>query len=304
MENSLTLPKGRRSKVKRSKTEVAIMTIVFIIFVIYSFTFLFALYWILVNSFKTADDFMNNVFNLPPVWQFQNYIDAARIRIPVVGQGGSRRYTNLSQMFLTSIGLVAAVTVLEVFVSAGTSYVVAKYKFPGRNFLFGMIVFAMVVPLVGTLPVMFQFMNDVRLFDTFYGMLFLYVNGFGFGFLLLFGHFKNLSWSYAEAAAIDGAGEFGIYFRVMLPLSFPSLVAVAIVAAIGYWNDFSTPFIYLPSFPTLAVGIDLFNRELQREHNMPLMFSAMMLAVIPVIVFFAIFQRTIMKNMVAGGLKG
>jgi len=160
------------------------------------------------------------------------------------------------------------------------------------------------VPLVGTLPAMFRFMSDTGLLNTIPGILFMYANGIGFSFLLLFGCYKNLSWSYAEAASIDGAGHFRIFFQIMMPLSMPFITATGVIVAIGFWNDFATPYIFLRSFPTLAVGIDIMMSQLIIRNDYPIMFAVLTIAVIPIVIFFAAFQKTIMKNMVAGGLKG
>ena len=221
-----------------------------------------------------------------------------------VGSGAGTRYVNLIQMFGMSIFLTIVVTALEIFVSACTAYIMAKYKFPGRSILYAVIIFAYVAPIVGSMPATYRFMNQIHLLNTIPGVLLIYVGGVGFAFLILYGHFKSLSWSYAEAAFIDGANDFSVFFKIMLPLSVPSLTAMAVVTAISYWNDFNTPRIYLESYPTLAVGINQLITDMRYENEYPMMFACMIVSVIPIIIFFSCFQKTIMKNMVAGGLKG
>ena len=91
----------------------------------------------------------------------------------------------------------------------------------------------------------------------------------------------------------------------MLPQAKPSLFAVGIISFIGFWNDYFTPYMYLREFPTLAVGIYQLQQEMSsRGSNWPVVFSAMVLSSVPVIVIFAVFQKTIIANTVAGGLKG
>jgi len=162
----------------------------------------------------------------------------------------------------------------------------------------------MVVPLVGTLPALFRLMESLGLLNTFPGILILYSSSYGMSFLLLYGFFKSLSWSYAEAAFIDGAGHFGVFFRIMLPIAKPALIAVAIISGIGVWNDYGTPYIFLRDYPTLAVGIQEMVRRARFDQNFPVLFAAMLIAVTPIILLFAAFQKIIMANTIAGGLKG
>jgi raffinose/stachyose/melibiose transport system permease protein/N-acetylglucosamine transport system permease protein len=293
-----------REKVKRTRSEKIVIYIVFAIFVLYSITLIYPFLWMSMNAFKDKLEFYNNVFALPKEWKFSNYYDAVFNFKITVGSGDQTRYVNLIQMFLTSIFITASVTVLEIFVSACTSYVMAKYEFKGRNIIYSVVIFAMVVPIVGSMPVMYKFMRQIGLLNTIPGIYFLYVGGFGFAFLILYGHFKSLSWSYAEAASIDGANDYRIFFSIMLPLSMPALTAMAVVSAISYWNDFNTPKIYLESYPTLAVGVNQLITDMRYANEFPMMFACMIVSVIPIIIFFACFQKSIMKNVVAGGLKG
>ena len=279
------------------------------IFALYSLSLLSPFVWILINSFKDATSFMSSAIeggamNFPETWHFENYYEALigfKVRI---GSGDSAKNVNLLSMFLNSIIITATTTALEVFFSAATAYVLAKYDFPGKKLIFGMVLASMVIPIVGTLPVMYRFMGAIRLRDTLPGIWVIYVSGFGFGFLLLNGHFKGVSWAYAEAAQIDGANSFQVFFKIMLPLSVPQLISLAIVTAITYWNDYGTPKIYLSSMPTVAVGLDSLTKAIEKTSNYPLMFSCMLVAIAPILIVFCIFQKTIMENMVAGGIKG
>ena len=113
--------------------------------------------------------------------------------------------------------------------------------------------------------------------------------------------------TYAESAKIDGAGHATIFFRIMLPLAKPSLFAVGIITFIGYWNDYYAPYMYLRNYPTLAVGIYQMSSDITtgaNSYDYPALFAIMTISVVPIIVLFSIFQKTIMENMVAGGIKG
>ena len=201
-----------------------------------------------------------------------------------------------------SIVTTALGTFINVGLSAISAYCVAKYNFPGKKIILGAAIFTMVVPIVGTLPAQVKMMDFLRINNSLIGVLFLYSGCFGFNFIMLHSSFETISWSYAEAAQIDGANRFQILFRVMLPLAKGPIIAVSILQAIIIWNDYSTPFLFMGNLKTLAVGL----QELQSaaNGNYPLQFAGVMVAVIPIAILFACFQKTIIKNTVAGGLKG
>lgn len=301
---------ARGQKEKRTTAQKVVLWVVFGIFVLYAASLLIPFLWLLLNSFKTRLEFSagvvsgNGGLSFPAEFDIANYYEALigfRVR---VGSGESASDVNLLGMFGYSILLTATTTFLEVFFSAATAYVMAKYDFPGKRFIFAMVLISMVVPIVGSLPVMYRFMGKIGLRNTLPGVWFVYVSGFGFGFLLMNAHFKGIPWTYAEAAQIDGASHFGIFFRIMLPMSVPQLLSLAIITAIGYWNDYATPKIYLPSMPTVAVGLDSLTKEIQKTSDYPLMFACMLVAIIPILVVFACFQKAIISNVVAGGIKG
>ncbi|MGN0813431.1 MAG: carbohydrate ABC transporter permease [Candidatus Coproplasma sp.] len=300
---------SRREKINRTRSQKIVLGIVFAIFVGYSLSLLVPFLWMLINSFKTRSQFMGESLNngglsFPNVWDFSNYYEALVGFTVTVGSGESMRQLNLLGMFFNSIVVTLTSTFLEVFFSVCTAYVVTKYKFPGRWLITGMVLASMMIPVVGSLPVMYQFMNNIGLQDTLPGIWFVYVGGFGFGYLLLSGHFRSVSWTYAEAAQIDGASHFGIFFKIMIPLSIPAIVSLAIITGIGYWNDFSTVKIYLPSMPTIGVGLDTMLKEIKFTSDYPLMFTSILVAVAPIIILFCSFQKTILSNLVAGGIKG
>ena len=309
MENVKTSPDrparlSAKEKIHRSRWEKTALGICLAVFCLYAISLIYPFLWMTINAFKSKTEFYGNVFALPTEWKFENFYNAVVNFKISVGSGAGTKQVNLLQMFGMSIFLTVVVTALEIFVSACTAYIMAKYKFPGRSVLYAVIIFAYVAPIVGSMPATYRFMNQIHLLNTIPGVLLIYVGGVGFAFLILYGQFKSLSWSYAEAAFIDGANDFGVFFKIMLPLSMPSLTAMAVVTAISYWNDFNTPKIYLESYPTLAVGINQRSTDMRYQNEYPLMFACMIVSVLPIIVFFSCFQKTIMKNMVAGGLKG
>ncbi|MFA6691674.1 MAG: ABC transporter permease subunit [Saccharofermentanales bacterium] len=182
---------------------------------------------------------------------------------------------------------------------------VAKYKFPGRGLIFSVVIFSMIIPIVGSLPSQIQLMRAMGLDNTVIGLIFLYSGGFGSNFLLLYGFFKNLSWTYVEAAKIDGASDLRIFLNIIVPMAKGPITAVTILTLIGLWNDYLTPSIFLSKKPTIAVGIYYMQKAmLETKGEYPLFFATIILTLLPIIIIFCLFSKTIMENTSVGGLKG
>ena len=116
--------------------------------------------------------------------------------------------------------------------------------------------------------------------------------------------FKTLSWTYAEAAFIDGASHLRVFLRVMLPMSLPVMGSLFLVATIGAWNNYMEPILFLQSYPTLTSGLYIFQLETSRNVDYPVLFAGLIVSVVPVILMFVFFQNTIMESMSVGGIKG
>lgn len=281
---------------KNSRTEKIVLWITFAIFALYSISLIYPVFWLCVNALKSSDEFGRNFFGLPNEPYFKNFSAAFQL---TVGR------TKILGMFVNSVILVAGCTLVSVLMPTITGYVVAKFEFPGRKLLYGVAISSMLIPAVGTLTATYQLLVDLHLYNTYIGVIIMASGGFGFNFVMVYGFFKSISKTYAEAAMLDGAGEFTTFFRVMLPQVKPSLIAIGIIAAINYWNDYFTPYMYLRQHPTIAVGLQkIVDKAYSDLGLMPQLYAVMLISIIPPVAIFVAFQKTIMENTVAGGLKG
>jgi len=283
-----------KQQVKRAKADVILMWIMFVIFTAYAISLLFPFLWCLMNSFKFFDDFLMNVNGLPEEWTFENWMESFTMSID--------NGITIPIMYGNSIFLTLGCTFLNLFSCSASAYVLTKFKFPGRSAIYTAAIVIMMVPTMGSMAAMYRLYNQFKLINTYFGIFLTAMGGFGSGFLLLYGYYKNLSWVYAEAAQIDGAGHFRIYFTIMLPMAVPALIAVGILQGIGYWNDYFTIYMYAPEKATIAYGIQKISSD--AGVDLPKVFAAMMFSILPVIVVFACFQKTIMNNTAVGGIKG
>ncbi|MBD5632560.1 MAG: carbohydrate ABC transporter permease [Clostridia bacterium] len=273
-----------------------LFSVVFILFILYAIILIVPFAWILINSFKDATDFADNKWALNFSAGFDNYVKAFNYKV---------KGTTVLGMYLNSLLVVGGGVVVTLISCTLASYTMAKYKFKGRGIIYNIVIISMMVPIVGTLPAQYRLMQNLGLVDNIIGVWFLYSGGFGFNFLFLYAYFKSISWTYAEAAQIDGASDFRIFIQIMVPMARPALTAVGVLTFMGLWCDYQTPYFYLNSMPTIALGLKDMSEQLSTTpYNTTLVLATAILATIPILVLFCVFQKTIMNNMTVGGLKG
>ncbi len=300
---------------RRSKTEKIVFGVVFGIFTLQALTLVFSVLWMLISSLKGSDEFIGlwfpngeaipegspYAFWLPqsPIWQ--NFLDAFSI-LEIHTQYGK---VNFLGMFTNTLWYVALMTFFSVLMPAITGYVLSKYHFKGRNLIYTAVITSMTIPLVGTSAAYMKFVGTLGIYDT---PFFAVYNGLGLGFggsfLVFYGFFKSVSWSYAEAVQIDGGGPFTIFFKIMLPQATPVLLTYAITNGITYWNEYETVLLYMPRYPTLAAGLIDYKVTAFNGGNIPVYFAGLIISMLPTLVIFAIFSNRIMGSISIGGLKG
>jgi ABC-type glycerol-3-phosphate transport system permease component len=131
------------------------------------------------------------------------------------------------------------------------------------------------------------------------------MNFLGMYYLVFFAMFKSVPKEFDEAAKIDGAGDFTIMLKIVLPTIVPTLLTVTLLTFIGFWNDYQIPLIYLPHYPTISQGLQrMINTNLNDLSTVPMRMTASMIVLIPIFTIFVIFQKSLMGNVTIGGVKG
>lgn len=254
---------------------------------------LFPFAWMLLTSLKSFQELFNLNF-LPAQPTLDNYRQVLT-------------ETQFLQWFGNSL-LVASVTTASVlFFDSLVGYTLAKFDFPGKNLVFILILSTLMIPTEMLVIPWFVGVTDIGLTQSVPGAYFsIMFPGLisAFGVFLMRQFFDTLPNDLLEAARIDGMHEFGIFWRIALPLVRPALASLAIFTFLGNWNAFLWPLIVIqqPQFRTLPIGTALFNGEAGTQWG--LIMAASSLAVIPVLIVFAIFQRQIIEGIVLTGLKG
>ena len=281
-------------KIRRSKTEIAVLSVMFVIIAVHCFTLLYPVFWALLNSLKTFKQYTANSFNFPSEPHWKNYVE--------VFTNISQEYTMYEMLFNT-----IWIAVVGLFVSTACSmfvaYALSKFRFPGRNFLYGLAIFIQVCPIVGSGAANYKLLSALNFVNNPLLIWIAWAGGFNFTFLILYGYFQSVSNSYAESAEIDGAGEWTIFLKIMVPQALPAIASMMLINMIGMWNDYNISLIYLSEYPQLGLGIYLFGDN-ARASQVPMYYASLILSMIPVLIVFSCFQKLILNNVAVGGLKG
>ena len=266
---------------------------------LFSLSFLFVLVWMFCNSIRPQKSYFNNVlafWNLKGA-TFDNYIKIFTTKY-------SSAKITMFGMLKNSLVLIAVCTGLQAIVPVITGYVVARYKTRLGAVAVQLVIISMVVPAIGSTASTYAFMSAIKLKDKWLGIFLMNAGGLGFGMLLYKNYFSSVSWEYAESAFLDGAGNLRVFFSIMYPQALPLIVSMAILNVIGLWNDYMTPYLFLNSKPTVALGVYSIQTRAEQSGAMPQAFAAMTFMTVFVLAIYAGFSKTIMSSMSVGGLKG
>ena len=259
-------------------------------------TFLVPYLWGVGTSLKTPFE----TTAIPPTWlpkvpQWQNYVFVATVTPFLTFVRNT--------VFLTAVNIVG-----EVVIGAAVAYGFARFKFRGRNVLFIILLSRMMLPREVTIIPQYLLFNQIGWLDTYWPLIVPHwLAGSSFGVFLLRQFFLTIPREYDDAARVDGANSFQIFWQVLLPLAKPALASLAIFAFIGNWNMLWEPLIYLTSTDkfTLAVGLTWFqNFQIGNSPRTHLLMAYSIMITLPVVLVFFAAQRYVIQGIVLSGLKG
>ncbi len=277
--------------------------IIFAGLAVYAIVMLAILGFTVMTSLKWNPDFIVEPIGFSKPY-IENYAKAFSAFFQIVKDGAHIVY--LDEMLLYSLIYAVASAGLQMIVCVVVSYLVAKYDVWFNKIVYTTVIVAMLLPVVGALPSQIQVAKALGLYNTLLGPSVMHATYLGTYFLVFYATFKNLSDEYIEAATIDGAGQFTVMLKVVFPLIRTSIFAVFILLFIGYWNDYSTPLIYMFDYPTAAVGLFnfVYNPSQAGTATIPLRMAGCMILFLPIFVLFLCFKNVFMGNLTVGGLKG
>ncbi|MDO5729499.1 MAG: carbohydrate ABC transporter permease [Actinomycetaceae bacterium] len=250
------------------------------------------IYWIVLASFKTPGDiYVNPATYWPNPPTVDNYITVQTD----LAFNTYLRNSIIITVFLSSIKIALGVT---------SAYALALLRFPGRNLIFLMVIASLMVPNQITVISNYALIASLGLRNTFLGII-LPLAGTAFGTFLMRNHFLSLPTEVIEAARMDGAGPVKLLFRVVLPMSWPTLSAFALITIVNDWNEYLWPFLMSDDERTAPIQIGLtFLQNNEGLTNWGPVMAGTVLAVIPVLIVFLILQKNMIKGLTSGAVKG
>jgi raffinose/stachyose/melibiose transport system permease protein len=245
-----------------------------------------------MNALKKSTEIFRNPFALPTVFQWENLVRAWTV-------GRFNQYIGNSVILTipTVLGVVALASL------AGYSF--GRLKFVGSNIVYYLFLLGLMVPFQSIMIPMYYDLRDFQLIGSYWAMILPAIAlGLPFGIFLMQAFFKGLPAELAEAARIDGCTEFGVFFRVILPLAQPAISTLVVFQFMWTWNAFLMPLLFLneESLRPVALGIVFFSGRYTTNYG--LVAAGVTLATLPLIAIYIIFQRQFMRGLTAGAVKG
>ena len=209
-----------------------------------------------------------------------------------------------AQYFVNSVFVAIVTTAAALLLSSMMAFSFARFRFPGRSFFFGLILIALMVPTMMMLIPQFLLARDLHLLNSLWGLVVFYTGGnMGLNTFLLHSFFQDIPFELEEAMIVDGANPWTRYWRLILPLSRPALATAGIFTFLASWDEFTWALTIIndPSRYTLPIAIALFQG--QHSTSWGLVFAASAIAIAPVLIIFAIFQRQFIAGIASGAVK-
>ncbi|MCB0265543.1 MAG: carbohydrate ABC transporter permease [Calditrichaeota bacterium] len=209
---------------------------------------------------------------------------------------------NVTRFFLNSLILSVSVTVLSLFVNSMAGFAFAKYAFRGKKQIFAALISSMIIPGQVTMLPVFLLLNKMGLINTYFGVI---IPGLAsiFGIFLIRQYLQSVPDSLIEAARIDGANDFLIYRKIILPLAKPVLVTLALFTFMGTWNDFLWPLIVMTKESMYTLPVALANLLGEHVQDVEMMMAGSVITIIPVLIVFLVLQKYYLQGIMIGGVK-
>lgn len=237
--------------------------------------------WTLMSSFKSSQEILAAPLALPTTWQFDNYVRAWTT-------AGVGRY------FFNTVLVVGSALVVLMLLSAMCAYVLARFRFPGNRLIYYSMLVSMSFPLFLAIVPLFFTLRGLGLLNVLPGLSLTYVAfALAFSVFILYSFFESLPHEIYEAAKVDGASEYRIFFSVMLPMAGPGMASVAILNFIGLWNQYMLPLVFNTRRENwvLTQGMSAFAASSGRSIDYGALFAAVVMTIIPVLIVYILFQR-------------
>jgi raffinose/stachyose/melibiose transport system permease protein len=245
-------------------------------------------YYVVVNTFKTQAETTMAPLALPTTLNLDNYLRVFS-EVPV------------AQSLLNTVYVTAAAILLMLLIGSMAAFSVIMRA---SRLVTVLLVIAFLVPGQVTLIPLYRMLSQAQLVDTLEGLVILYSAGSVFCYFLIVGYMRTLPGEVIEAARIDGASPWQIYWRIALPLIRPILITVGVFQTMWVWNDFLTPVVFISSTEKQTLVLQTYKAVGEFTTDWPMFLTLSVIVLIPMVIFFIFMQRYIVRGLVAGSVKG
>lgn len=248
-------------------------------------------FFVLVNSFKSRREIISNPLNFPAVWSLDNFINAFQ-------------RMNFAPAFFNSLVITVFSVIIIALFSSMTAYLFVRTDWRFNKIMFFAMVAAMLIPFQAVMIPLVQIYGGLNLLNSRWILIYMYL-GFGssFAVFLYHGFIKSIPLELEEAAMIDGCSRFQVFFKIVFPLLKSTTLTLIILNVLWIWNDFLLPSLVLtsPANRTLPLTTFYFHGTYSSDYG--LLMAALMLTILPVILFYALAQKNIIRGVMEGAVK-
>lgn len=289
-DKQTTNPRFRPGSAKRKKRMKK--TFIYSILIIFTIVNSYPILWMIMNSFKTGQDFALNPFGLPTEWVLVNYAEAWVT-------------ANINTYFFNSLLVGIVAMVLALLTGALASYFLSRFHFRGKKILYGFFVIGLLVPIHATLVPMFILMQNLGLINTHLALILPYIAfNLPITIFLLTSFMSSFPKEIEESAIMDGCGVLRIFWSIILPMSRPAIATAVILNFINNWNEFAFALVLIneDSLRTLPLGLANFAGQYATDYTAQM--AGLTLVLIPTILFYLVMEKQIVQGMTQGAVKG
>lgn len=296
----MILPKQKAQK------SISVLDItIFVILAVYVISLFIPIIWATYSAFNDKLDYLRFYSlkqSFPTKLVFDNFKVALTDYVYHTENGYDFSFFDMiGNSLIYSVGSAFVYTLTPCLVA----YCAARFKFKFSKIIYAFVIITMSLPIVGAMPSEIRMLKTLGIFDTFFGMFVLRANFLSIYFLIFYAQFQMIPMTYSEAAKVDGASNFKIMTRIIIPQAIPTIVTVFLLSFIAFWNDYQIPRFYLPSSPTVSLGLFVYTNSPPIDLKaIPIQLAALIGLTVPIVIVFAVLNKYLKLNVAAGGIKG
>ena len=305
-------PKANKVRSDKSPVTAVFKYVSMAILILYALSIIISFSFAFFTSIKTEEAYLDRFFSLPfgGDLRLSNYVEIITVLKLNVAMGEGTIKIGVLDMLVNSVIFSVGGALLATLACCVTAYAVSRFNNWMSKVIYSIVIVCMALPIVGSLPSELQVLISLGLYNRRIGLVFLASSFLGMHFLIFHASFKAIPKDFAEAAKIDGAGEWRIFLTIMFPLVRLAFFTIFLLKFMMLWNNYETPLVHTPSYPVLAYGVfrvyhgDGVVTSSIKANTMPHKIAAGMIVLLPVLILFLFTHKRLIGNVSMGGVKG